>query len=112
MTVPVRGHESPDGTLTVFPGPRCLAHNHVDGPLIETGGVHPGPTYRSNLPPIVAPRAPVRDQLSARAERLAEKNPTKPGLPTPDNVTCYLHELNGEKVGHRYRQLRLKPPCD
>ena len=48
VTVPVRGPESPDGTLTVFPGPRCAL------------------------------------------ERLDEKNPTEPGFPTPDNVTCYL----------------------
>ena len=67
VTVPVRGHESPDGTLAVFPGPRCLVRNHADGLRIETGGALPGPTYRSNLPPIVAPRVPVRNQLSARA---------------------------------------------
>ena len=48
VTVTVRGHQSPTGTLAVFPRPRC---------------------------------AP---------ERLDEKNPTEPGFPTPDNVTCYL----------------------
>ena len=67
VTVPVRVHESPCGILAVLPWPRCLARNHADGPRIETGGAHPGPTYRSNLPPIVAPRVRVRNQLSARA---------------------------------------------
>ena len=43
------------GALAVLPWPRCLARNHTDGPRIETGGAHPGPTYRSNLPPIKVP---------------------------------------------------------
>ncbi|HEU5409109.1 MAG TPA: ISNCY family transposase [Nitrospira sp.] len=31
----VRVHEYPDGTLAVFHGPRCLAHYHADGQLME-----------------------------------------------------------------------------
>jgi transposase len=66
VKVTVRVHEYPDGTLAVFHGPRCLARYHADGRLIETGRAHPGPTYRSNIPPIVDPRPTVRDQMSAR----------------------------------------------
>ena len=66
VKVTVRVHEYPDGTLAVFHGPRCLARYHADGQLIEAGGAHPGPTHRSSVPPIVDPRATVRDTMSAR----------------------------------------------
>ena len=66
VKVTVRVHEYPEGTLAVFHGPRCLARYHADGRLIETGRAHPGPTHRSSVPPIVDPRATVRDQISAR----------------------------------------------
>jgi hypothetical protein len=36
VTVTVRAHPYPDGTLAVFHGPRCLARYHADGQLIET----------------------------------------------------------------------------
>lgn len=66
VKVTVRVHAYPDGTLAVFHGPRCLARYHADGRLIETGRAHPGPTHRSNIPPIVDPRATVCDTISAR----------------------------------------------
>jgi hypothetical protein len=66
VTVTVRVHEYPDGTLAVFHGPRCVARDHADGRLIETGRAHPGPTHRSNVLPIVDPRPTVRDRMSAR----------------------------------------------
>ena len=66
VKVTVRVHEYPDGTLAVFHGPRCLARYSADGQLIETGRAHPGSTHRSNVPPIVDPRATVRDTISAR----------------------------------------------
>ena len=66
VKVTVRVHEYPDATLAVFHGPRCLARYHADGRLIETGQAHRGPTYRSNIPPIVDLRATVRDHMSAR----------------------------------------------
>ena len=66
VKVTVRVHEYPDGTLAVFHGPRCLARYRADGQLIETGRAHPSPTYRSNIPPIVDPRATVHDQMLAR----------------------------------------------
>jgi hypothetical protein len=67
--VTVRAHEYPDGTLAVFHSPRCLARYHADGPLIETGHAHPGrrgPPHGSGNRPIVDPRPPVRETLSAR----------------------------------------------
>jgi hypothetical protein len=66
VKVTVRVHEYPDGTLAVFHGPRCLARYQADGQLIEAGRAHPGPTHRSAAPPIVDPRATVRDEMSAR----------------------------------------------
>lgn len=69
VKVTVRVHEYPDGTLAVFHGPRCLARYHPDGRLIETGRAQPrrnGPTYRSDVPPIVHPRPTVRATSSAR----------------------------------------------
>ena len=66
VKVTVRVHEYPDGTLAVFHGPRCLACYHADGRLIETGRAHPGPTHRSDAPPIVDPRATACDQILAR----------------------------------------------
>ena len=66
VKVTVRVHEYPDGILAVFHGPRCLARSHAEGRLLETGRAHPGPTHRSSVPPIVHPRAMVRDQMSAR----------------------------------------------
>ena len=57
VKVTVRVHEYPDGTLAVFHGPRCLARYHADGQLIEAGGAHPGPTHRSDAPPLVDPRS-------------------------------------------------------
>jgi hypothetical protein len=69
VKVTVRVHEYPDGTLAVFHAPRCLARDQADGRLIETGRAHlarNGPTHGSNVPPIVDPRATVRDTISAR----------------------------------------------
>lgn len=66
VKVSVRVHEYPDGTLAVFHGPRCLAHYHADGRLIETGRAHRGPPHGSNVPPIVHPRPLVRETTSAR----------------------------------------------
>jgi hypothetical protein len=69
VKVTVRVHEYPDGTLAVFHGPRCLARYHVDGQLIETGRAQPSrndPTHGSDAPPIVHPRPPVRETISAR----------------------------------------------
>jgi hypothetical protein len=65
----VRVHEYPDGTLAVFHGPRCLARDHADGRLIETGRAQPGcsgPTHGSDASPIVDPRPRVRATISAR----------------------------------------------
>ena len=64
----VRVHEYPDGTLAVFHGPRCLVRYQPDGPVIESEGAPPhrrGPIQRSGDRPIVAPRAPVRKDISA-----------------------------------------------
>ena len=36
VKVRVRGHEYPDGTLAVFHGPRCLAHDQGNAEPIET----------------------------------------------------------------------------
>ena len=69
VKVTVRVHAYPDGTLAVFHGPRCLARYHADGQLIETGRAHPGRsslTHGSDAPPIVDPRATVRERISAR----------------------------------------------
>ena len=68
VKVTVRVHEYPEETLAVFHGPRCLAHYHADGRLIETGRAHParkGSSHGSNVPPIVDPRPTVRDTISA-----------------------------------------------
>ena len=64
----VRVHKYPDGTLAVFHGPRCLVQYQPDGPVIESEGAPPhrrGPIQRSGDRPIVAPRAPVRKDISA-----------------------------------------------
>ena len=69
VTVTVRVHEYPEGTLAVFHGPRCLARYHADGRLIETGGAEPGrsaPTHGSGYCPIVDPRPTGRETISAR----------------------------------------------
>jgi transposase len=66
VKVTVRVHEYPDGTLAVFHGPRCLACYQADGRLIEAGRAHQGPTHRSDVPPIVDPRATVHATISAR----------------------------------------------
>ena len=69
VTVTVRVHEYPDGTLAVFPGPRCLARSHTDGRLIETevnARRQKNPTPRSRDHPIVDPRATVGAIISAR----------------------------------------------
>ena len=69
VTVTVRVHEYPDGTLAVFPGPRCLARSHTDGRLIETevnARRQKNPTPRSSDHPIVDPRATVGAIISAR----------------------------------------------
>ena len=68
VTVTVRVHEYPDGTLAVFHGPRCLARSHADSRLIETEAESPrrkGPTLRSGARPIVDPRATVCATFSA-----------------------------------------------
>ncbi len=68
VKVTVRVHEYPDGTLAVFHGPRCLARYDAEGRLIgPEDQAHRGktPTPRSNVPPIVDPRATVRDRISA-----------------------------------------------
>ena len=68
VKVTVRVHAYPDGTLAVFPGPRCLARYYADGQLIETERAHPactGSTHGSSVPLIVAPRPTVRDIISA-----------------------------------------------
>ena len=80
VRAPRRGahrHEYPDGTLAVFHGPRCLARDHADGQLIETGRAHPGPTYRSNAPPFVDPRPTVRATISARDRKTRKKEPDR-----------------------------------
>ena len=66
VKVTVRVHEYPEGTLAVFHGPRCLACYQADGRLIEAGRAHQGPTHRSDVPPIVDPRATVHATMSAR----------------------------------------------
>ena len=64
---PVRVHEYPEGTLAVFPGPRCLARYQSAGRVLEPGGT---PSDRRRLPPrsgrrpIVAPRPVVRNTVS------------------------------------------------
>jgi len=69
VTVTVRGHAYPDGTLAVFHGPRCLARYHAEGRLIETEAElrrRKDPTPRSGAHPIVDPRPMVCDTISAR----------------------------------------------
>ena len=69
VKVTVRVHAYPDGTLAVFHGPRCLAHYHADGRLIETevdARRRKDPTPRSSDHPIVDPRPTVRATMSAR----------------------------------------------
>lgn len=64
----VRVHEYPDGTLAVFHGPRCLARYDAEGQLIESEGAcghQKDSTLRSRDRPIVAPRATVRERISA-----------------------------------------------
>ena len=68
-------HEYPDGTLALFHSLRCLARDHADGQLIETGRAHPGPTYRSNALPFVDPRPTVRATISARDRKTRKKEP-------------------------------------
>ena len=56
VTVPVRVHAYPNGTLAVLHGPRCGARYHAEGRLIETGGAEPGrraPTHGSGYCPIL-----------------------------------------------------------
>jgi transposase len=65
VKVTVRVHEYPEGTLAVCHGPRCLARDHADGRLIETGRAHRGQTHGSNVPPIVDPRPTVGAIISA-----------------------------------------------
>ena len=68
VKVTVRVHEYPDGTLAVFHGPRCLAHYHADGRLIEsdtTSRSRRGPTQGSGERAIVAPRPTERETISA-----------------------------------------------
>jgi hypothetical protein len=50
---------------------------HADGRLIETGGAHPGPTHGSDGPPIVDPRATVRDTRSARGGNIRKEEPNR-----------------------------------
>ena len=67
VTVTVRVHAYPDGTLAVFHGPRCLARDDAEGRLIETGRAHParkGPTHGSNVSLIVDPRPTVLGIIS------------------------------------------------
>ena len=69
VTVTVRVHASPNGTLAVFHGPRCLARSHADGRLIEPEGEahrRKTPTPRSSARLIVDPRATVSEIFSAR----------------------------------------------
>jgi len=69
VNVTVQVHEYPDGTMAVFHGPRCLARYDAEGQLIETGRVHPGrrgQTHGSDARPIIAPRAIVREKISAQ----------------------------------------------
>ena len=69
VTVPVRVHEYPDGTLAVFHGPRCLARYHADGQLIETAPDsrrRKDPTPRSGDHLIVDPRPTVNKIIRAR----------------------------------------------
>ena len=68
VKVTVRVHAYPDGTLAVFHGPRCLAHYHAEGRLIESEGEarrRKNPTHGSDVPPIVPPRPTVREIISA-----------------------------------------------
>ena len=64
----MRGHEYPDGTVAVFPGPWCLARDDAEGRLIEPEDEAP---RRKTPPPrlgdrlIVDPGAMVRDIFSA-----------------------------------------------
>ena len=69
VTVTVRVHEYPDGTLAVFHGPRCLARYHADGQLIETATDsrrRKDPTPRSSDHLIVDPRPTVNEIIRAR----------------------------------------------
>ena len=69
VTVTVRVHASPNGTLAVFHGPRCLARYHADGRLIEPEGEahrRKTPPPRSSARLIVDPRATVSEIFSAR----------------------------------------------
>ena len=69
VTVTVRVHDYPDGTVAVFHGPRCLARDHADGRLSETEAEsrhRKDPTPRSSARPIVDPRATVGATISAR----------------------------------------------
>ena len=68
VTVPVRGHEYPDGTLAVFHAPRCVARYDMEGPLIEPkaeSGRQQDAPVRSRARPIADPRATVRERVSA-----------------------------------------------
>ena len=69
VTVTVRVHASPNGTLAVFHGPRCLARDHADGRLSEPEGEahrRKTPPPRSSARLIVDPRATVSKIFSAR----------------------------------------------
>ena len=69
VTVTVRVHDYPDGTLAVFPGPRGLARYQPDGRVIESKGAHPSrrhPTRGSDDRPIVDPRPIAHKTVSAR----------------------------------------------
>jgi len=48
---------------------------HAEGRLIETGGAHPGPTHGSDGPPIVAPRATVREEMLAHGGYIRKEEP-------------------------------------
>ena len=68
VKVTVRVHEYPDGTLAVFHGPRCLARYDAEDQLIEPtagSGRQKDSTVRSRDRPIGAPRATVRERVSA-----------------------------------------------
>lgn len=69
VNVTVQVHEYPNGTLAVFHGPRCLARYDAKGQLIETGRIHPGrhgQTQGSDARQVIAPRAIVREKISAQ----------------------------------------------
>ena len=95
VKVTVRVHEYPDGTLAVFHGPRCLARDHADGRLIETGRAQPAamarPTDRtSRRSSILGQRC--AQQFRRAAEILERKNRTDHVLHNPDKLTCYLQK--------------------